>query len=124
MPYVIITFRRVIFSDAPTSGFKPELIIRSLLHAFVVIFNTFLKSFDAEGLDKMLNSALVQIQAKNENGKLLRLDFFCFAPSKIWAGPSEKGAYGFSNIMQANDIDDVIYDVTIRNIQHATQTFL
>ena len=42
----------------------------------------------------------------------------------IWAGPSEKGAYGFSNIMPANDVDDVIYDVTIGNIQHATQTFL
>ena len=44
--------------------------------------------------------------------------------SYIWAGPSEKGAYGFSNIMQANDVDDVIYDVTIGNIQYATQTFL
>ena len=54
MPYVIITFRRVIFSDhASTSGFKSELIIRSLLHAFVAIFNAFLKSFDAESLDKM-----------------------------------------------------------------------
>ena len=42
----------------------------------------------------------------------------------IWAGPSEKGAYGFSNIMRANDVDDVIYDVTIGNIQHATQKFL
>ena len=41
-----------------------------------------------------------------------------------WAGPSEKGAYGFSNIMRANDVDDVIYDVTIGNIQYATQTFL
>ena len=47
MPYVIITFRRVIFSEASTSGFKSELIIRSLLHAFVAIFNAFLKSFDA-----------------------------------------------------------------------------
>ena len=53
MPYEIITFRRVIFSDAPTSGFKSELIIRSLLHAFVAIFNAFLKSFDAESLGKM-----------------------------------------------------------------------
>ena len=53
MPYVIITFRRVIFSDASTSGFKSELIIRSLLHAFVAIFNAFLKSFNAESLDKM-----------------------------------------------------------------------
>ena len=53
MPHVIITFRRVIFSDATTSGFKSERIIRSLLHGFVAIFNAFLKSFDAESLDKM-----------------------------------------------------------------------
>ena len=53
MQYVIITFRQVIFSDASTSGFKTELIIRSLLLAFVAIFNTFLKNFDAESLDKM-----------------------------------------------------------------------
>ena len=55
MPYVIINIWRVIFSDASTSGFKSELIIRSLLHvpAFVAIFNAFLKSFDVESLDKM-----------------------------------------------------------------------
>ena len=64
MPYVIIIFRRVIFIDASTSGFKSELIIRSLLYAFVAIFNAFLKSFDAESLDKMKNSHLVLIQAK------------------------------------------------------------
>ena len=64
MQYVIITFRQVIFSDASTSGFKSELIIRSLLHAFVAICYDFLTSFDAESLDKMKNTALVQIQAK------------------------------------------------------------
>ena len=53
MQYVIINFRHVIFSDTSTSGLKSELIIRSLLHAFVAIFNAFLKSFDAESLDKM-----------------------------------------------------------------------
>ena len=53
MQYVIITFRQVIFSDASTSGFKSELIIRSLLHAFVAIFDAFRKTFDAERLDKM-----------------------------------------------------------------------
>ena len=53
MQYVNITFRQVLFSDAPTSGFKSELISRSWLHAFVAIFNVFLKSFDAESLDKM-----------------------------------------------------------------------
>ena len=53
MQYVIITFRQVIFSDTSTSGFKSELIIRSLLHAFVAVLNAFLKSFDAESFDKM-----------------------------------------------------------------------
>ena len=61
MPYVIIAFRWVIFSDASTSGLKYELIIRALLHAFVAIVNAFLKSFDAESLDKVSNNALVQI---------------------------------------------------------------
>ena len=64
MQYVIITFRRVIFSDASTSGFKSELIIRSWLHAFVAILILFQKSCVAESLDKMLNSTLLQIQAK------------------------------------------------------------
>ena len=50
---VIITFRRVIFSDASTSGFKSELTIRSLLSAFVAMVMLFLKSFDAENLDMM-----------------------------------------------------------------------
>ena len=53
MQYVIITFRQVIFIDASTSGFKSELIIRSLLHGFVAICNAFLKNFDANSLDKM-----------------------------------------------------------------------
>ena len=53
MQYVIITFRQEIFSDASTSGFKFELIIRSLLHAFVASFNAFLKSVEAESLDNM-----------------------------------------------------------------------
>ena len=41
------------------------------------------------------------------------------------AGPSEKGAYGFYDILQANDVDDVIhvYDVTVGNVKHASQTF-
>ena len=53
MQNVIITFRQVIFIDASTSGFKSELIIRSLLHAFVGIFNAFLRKFDANSLNKM-----------------------------------------------------------------------
>ena len=53
MQYVFITFRQVIFIDASTSGFKSELIIRSLLHALVAIFHAFLNCFDANCLDKM-----------------------------------------------------------------------
>ena len=53
MQYVIITFGQVIFSDTSTSGFKSDLIMRSLSHASVTILNAFLKSFDAESLDKM-----------------------------------------------------------------------
>ena len=53
MQYVTITFRQEIFIDKSTSGFKYELIIRSLLHAFVAIFNAFLKSFYANSLNKM-----------------------------------------------------------------------
>ena len=40
----------------------------------------------------------------------------------IWAGPSEKGAYGFSYVMPADDKHDVIYDVTLGNVQHAAHT--
>ena len=53
MQHIIITFLHVIFTDASTFSFKSELIIRSLLHAFVEIFNAFLKKFDANSLDKM-----------------------------------------------------------------------
>ena len=53
MQYVIITFRQVIFSDASTSSFKSELIIRLLLHAFVASFDAFLKIFDVESLDNI-----------------------------------------------------------------------
>ena len=49
----------------------------------MTIFNAFLQSFDAESLDKMLNSALVQIQAKMRMGKLLRCDFFALLPLKF-----------------------------------------
>ena len=42
----------------------------------------------------------------------------------IWAGSSEKGVYGFfSGVRWANDVDDIIYDVTFGYIQHAAQTF-
>ena len=53
MQYVIITFRQVIFIDASTPGFRSELIICLLSHAFVAIFNAFLKNLDANNLDKM-----------------------------------------------------------------------
>ena len=31
----------------------------------------------------------------------------------IWAGPSEKGAYGFSDVVWANQVVDVIYDLAV-----------
>ena len=43
--------------------------------------------------------------------------------NKIWAGPSEKGTYGITDVMWANEVDDVIYDVTEGNTKHASQTF-
>ena len=36
----------------------------------------------------------------------------------IWADLSEKGAYGFSEVMRANDVDGVIYDVTLGSAKH------
>ena len=59
MQYVIITVRQVIFSDASTSGFKFLTDISLMTAYFRGNFNAFLKSFDAESLDKMLNCALV-----------------------------------------------------------------
>ena len=41
----------------------------------------------------------------------------------IWAGQSKKGAYGFSDVIEVNIIDDVIYDVTLENVQHAVKKF-
>ena len=40
----------------------------------------------------------------------------------IQAGPSKKGAYGFSDLIRANDVDYVIHDVTVQNVKHASQT--
>ena len=41
----------------------------------------------------------------------------------ICADLSEKEAYGYFDVMQANDVDDLIYDVTLGNVQHAAQIF-
>ena len=38
----------------------------------------------------------------------------------MWTGPSKKGANGFSDVMQA---DDVKYDITIGIVKHASQWF-
>ena len=40
---------------------------------------------------------------------------------RYWSGASEKGTYGFYHIIQANDVDDVIYYVTFWNIKYAVQ---
>ena len=80
--YVICNhhFSASMFSDASASGCKSELRIRSWLQAFMAILKAFLKHFDVESLDKMLNSAFVQIQTKS-----LKLNFFASLPLKfIW----------------------------------------
>ena len=40
----------------------------------------------------------------------------------ITADSSKKGAYDFSDVMRTNDIDNIIYDVTLENVQHVSQT--
>ena len=45
-------------------------------------FNVFLKSFDAESLNKMLNSVLVQIQVKWER-KITEVWLFALLPIKF-----------------------------------------
>ena len=42
---------------------------------------------------------------------------------EIWAGPSKKGAYGFYDVLRSNDVDGVIYDITLMNAQHVVRTF-
>ena len=65
MQYGIITFRQVIFSDASTSGFESELIIRSLLLAFVAGKILFLKVLMRKVFTRCkIVFQLVQIQIK------------------------------------------------------------
>ena len=82
LQYLIITFGQVISTDASTSGLKSELIIHSLLHAFVAIFNAFLKSFDAEGLPRCKIVLRYRFR-QNDNGNLLKCDFFELLPLKV-----------------------------------------
>ena len=82
MQYVIITFRQVIFSDASTSDFKSELIVRSLLHAFVEILMFFFEVL----MRKVLTRCKIVLWYRfrqNENGKFLRCDFFALLPLKL-----------------------------------------
>ena len=78
MQYVIITFLQVIFSNASTSGFKSELIIRSLLHAFVAILKVLMRKVLAR-----CKIVLLYRFSQNNNGKLLRCDFFALLPLKF-----------------------------------------
>ena len=83
MQYVIITLQRVIFSDTSTSDFTSELRIRSWLHAFVAFLMLLLKVL----MWKVLTRCKIVLRYRfrqNENVKILRCDFFCFAPSKIY----------------------------------------
>ena len=34
---------------------------------------------------------------------------------------AKKGTYGFSDLMRANEVDDIIYDVTVGNVKHASR---
>ena len=49
---------------------------------------------------------------------LYKLFFFPLLNKVSW--PKQKGVYGFSDVMGVND---VIYDVTIGNVQHVAQMF-
>ena len=69
MQYVNITFRQVIFSDTSTSGFKSELIIRSLLHALVAIFFMFFLKVLMRKVLKRCKIVLCYRFRQNENGK-------------------------------------------------------
>ena len=42
----------------------------------------------------------------------------------VWAGPSEKGAYGFSDVTRSNDVNDVIHDITVRKCQTCISDYL
>ena len=79
LQYVIITFRQVIFSDASTSGFKSELIIRSLLHAFVAILILFLKVLMRKVLTRFKIVLWYGFRQK-EIGKFLKCDFYALLP--------------------------------------------
>ena len=80
MQYVIITFRQVIFSDASTSGFKS---VHYCLIALVSSLMLFLKVLMRKVLTRCKTVFCYRFW-QNENGKLLRCDLFCFAPSLIY----------------------------------------
>ena len=83
MPYLIITFRRVIFSDTSTSSFKSELMIRSLWHALVAIWMLFLKVLMRKVLTRYKIVLWYRFRRKWE-WRINEVRLFCFAPSWIY----------------------------------------
>ena len=47
----------------------------------------------------------------------------CIHINIVMSRPNKKGAYDFSDVMRANDVDDAIYDFSLGNVHHAAQTF-
>ena len=82
MPYVIITFRRVIFSDASTSGFKSELILRSLLQLSWQFSMLFFKVLMWNVFTRCKIVLWYRFR-QNENWKLLRCEFIALLPLKF-----------------------------------------
>ena len=94
MQNVIITFQQLIFIDASTSGFKSELIIRSLLHASEAILMLFFKI--------LMQTVLTRCKIvfwywfmQTENGKLLMCNCFALLPLKFILTSFVKGARKF-----------------------------
>ena len=108
MQYVIITFRQVIFIDASTSGFKSELIIRSLWHAFVAFFKMlFLKLL----MQTVLTRCKIMFWycfMQNASGKLLMCDCFALLPLKIILTSFVKGV---SKKFALNQVNFVIFRI-------------
>ena len=83
MPYVIITFRRVIFSDASTSGFKSELILRSLLQLSWQFSMLFFKVLMWNVFTRCKIVLWYRFRQKWEL-KITEVWIYCFAPSEIY----------------------------------------
>ena len=73
--------------------------------------------------NKVIPALQIADDIKITNNKCIRISYFIKPRrhKKKWAGQSEKRAYGFSDVMWASDVDDIIYDVILQNEHHATE---